>query len=390
MLAALRGLVVGRGTAAGARPVARRGGGWSDALGGLLGAAGLGGLLAPGAAAAVDLPEDRADLMYHSYDGGGVKATGPALLVRKSLADRVSLSGSYYVDMVSNASVDVVTNASPYKERRKEYGIGADYAVRDALISLAASSSKEPDYEARAVSLDVSQETFGGMTTVALGFTRASDKVGQRDRGFFDEAHHWRYRFGLTQVLTPRWLASLNFEAVSDDGFLGSPYRPARVFGAAVPERNPRTRSSRAIKARVLGEVLPQTSLRAEYRYFWDNWDIRAHTVEVGGARYFGARWLVDAYARYYTQDKALFYSDNAAAETLYVSRNRQLATYDAVSLGVKASWTWKEVPGRYLLRVNGTVERSRFDFSDFTDLRSGALYSYDATIVQAFLTANF
>ena len=30
---------------------------------------------------------------------------------------------------------------------------------------------------------------------------------------------------------------SANFEALSDDGYLGSPYRVARVFGAAVPER---------------------------------------------------------------------------------------------------------------------------------------------------------
>ena len=48
----------------------------------------------------------------------------------------------------------------------------------------------------------------------------------------------------MTQILTPRWLMSANFEAISDDGYLGSPYRVARVFGAAVPERNPRTRSA--------------------------------------------------------------------------------------------------------------------------------------------------
>jgi hypothetical protein len=341
-------------------------------------------------AQAVELPENRADLMFHSYDGGGVRATGPALLVRKSLLDRVSLSGTYYADMVSNASIDVVTNASPFKENRNEYGVGLDYVVRDALVSLSASRSKEPDYIARAVSLDLSQETFGGMTTVALGFTRASDEVGQRDRGFFDSARHWRYRFGVTQILTPRWLASLNFEAVSDEGFLGNPYRSARVFGAAVPERNPRTRSSRAVKFRAVGDIGNGIALRGDYRYFWDNWEIKAHTFELGAARRFGDRWLVDGYGRYTSQDKALFYFDNAASETLYVSRNRQLSTYDTIGLGAKASWTWLRQPGRYEVRVNGAVERTRFDFKDFTDLRSGALYSYEATVLQVFLSATF
>jgi len=106
----------------------------------------LAGVLAAGATRAVELPEDRADLMYHYYDGAGTKASGPAVLVRKSLADRVSLSGGYYLDMVSNASIDVVTTASPYKENRSEETLGLDYVYRDASITLSGSNSSEPDY----------------------------------------------------------------------------------------------------------------------------------------------------------------------------------------------------------------------------------------------------
>lgn len=349
-----------------------------------------GGLAAIGSARAVDLPENRADLMLHGYDGGGVRATGPALLVRKNLVDRVSLSASYYADIVSNASIDVVTQASPYKETRNEYALGVDYAVRDALISLGASTSREPDYQADAVSLDVAQETFGGMTTVALGFTRARDKVGRKDRGFFDNASHWRYRVGVTQILTPRWLASVNVEGVADDGFLGSPYRAARVFGAFVPERVPRTRSSRAVKLRTVGEIAERRSVRVEYRYYWDNWDIRSHTAEVGYARHFGEQWLADAYLRYYTQRRALFYSDNAASETLYVSRNRQLGTFTSTALGAKLAYTWKRVPGSYEIRLHGAFERARFDFTDFTDIRTGSPYAYDANVMQVFVSATF
>ncbi|MCS6943873.1 MAG: DUF3570 domain-containing protein [Sutterellaceae bacterium] len=351
----------------------------------------LGGLLASGSARAAQLPEDRADLMYHYYAGGGVRADGPALLVRKNLLDKVSLTGTYYVDAVSNASIDVVTTASPYKETRREKGVGLDYVVRDATITLSYTDSDEPDYRARGASLDVAQETFGGMTTVALGFTRGSDKVGQRGTpGFFDRATHWRYRLGVTQVLTPRWLVAVNAEAVSDDGFLGSPYRAARVFGAAVPERVPRTRTSRALLLRAVGDLGTRQVVRVQYRYFWDTWDIRSHTLELGHSRYFGERWLADGYLRYYTQNRALFYADNATAETLYVSRNRQLATYKSFGIGAKASYAWRRVPGQYEIRLNGALERARFNFSDFTDLRSGRLYSYDATVMQLFVSATF
>ena len=177
--------------------------------------------------------------------------------------------------------------------------------------------SKEPDYVANRYSLDISQETFGGMTTIAFGFTRGSDTVKKHNEpDFHDTAKHWQYRLGATQILTPRWLMSANFEALSDDGFLGSPYRVARVFGAAVPERNPRTRSGRAVKLRLVGDLGNRDAMNIGYRYYTDTWDIKAHTAEIGYSRYFGENWLADATLRYYQQQHALFYSDNAQTET--------------------------------------------------------------------------
>ena len=350
----------------------------------------LGGVIAPGVVHAADLPEDSADAMIHVYDGGGVRAIGPALLVRKKLLDKVSLSATYYIDSVSNASIDVVTTASPYKENRSEYGFSADYAVRDSTMTLALTSSKEPDYTADNMSIDVSQEVFGGMSTVSLGYTRGSDKVGKKGIGFFDTATHWKYRLGLTQILTPTWIASANFEALSDDGYLGSPYRVARVFGATVPERNPRTRTGRAMKFRVIGDLGSRNAVRAEYRYYWDTWAIKAHTVEFGYSRYFGDAWLADVSLRYNTQKRAVFYSDNATTETLYVSRNRQLGTYNTIGLGGKLSYSMGKVQGKFDVKLNGSYERVRFKYSDFTDVRTGKAYSFDADLMQLFVSATF
>src|SRR4051794_38851248 len=314
------------------------------------------GVLAPGASRAIDLPGDKAEALVHSYMGGGVKANGPALLVRKSILDKVSLSGTYYMDAVSNASIDVVTTASPYHETRHEFGLSLDYVYRDAQITLGAMTSHEPDYTANTGSVDITQEVFGGMTTVALGFSKVSDKVGKANSPeFSDTARHWQYRLGLTQILTARWLMSANFEGISDDGYLGSPYRFARVFGATVPERNPRTRTGRAVKLRLVGDLGNRDAMHVEYRYFSDTWDIKAHTAEIGYSRYIGESWLADTYFRYYTQNHAVFYSDNATSETVYVSRNRQLSTFNDMALGFRLSYNLRKVPGRYDLKLNGT-----------------------------------
>jgi hypothetical protein len=359
------------------------------------------GLAAAGAATvapAAVLPEDKAEAMFHVYDGGGVKADGPALLVRKKLGERVSLSGGYYVDAVSNASIDVVTYASPFKEKRNVWDFGADWLVGNSILSLSGSRSTEPDYESSSANVDIAAEVFGGQTTLALGFTRGSDRVGRTDRReiFFDDVRRWQYRAGITQILTSRWLMSLNAEAISEEGYLGSPYRAARVFGAFVPERLPRTRTGRAVKLRSLSEVLPGTSLRVEARAYWDTWDVRATTWELAGAHQFGSeflggRWLLDVSLRGHKQTRALFYSDNAQTDNSFVTRNRQLSAFDTSALGAKLTWSpaapWAQ---RYGVQVTGVVERKRFRFPEFTDLRVQRPYAYDANVVQLLVTSRF
>ena len=355
----------------------------------------LGGLLAGSAAThAATLPEDKAEAMFHTYDGGGVKANGPAFLVRKSLVDRVSLQAQYYVDAVSNASIDVVTQASAFKETRTAWELGATTVVRDSTLSLSLSRSTEPDYIADAVNVDLAHEVFGGQSTVSLGFTRGHDQVGKKGiPGWIDESLHWQYRAGLTQILTPRWLVSLNAEALADSGYLASPYRSARVFGAFVHENLPRTRSARAVKFRSINDTsawVDHSSFRAEYRAYWDNWKIRAGTTEFAVSKGFGDRFLVDATLRFYSQSKALFYSDDAPAETLYITRNRQLSAFRSTGVGAKLTYAWPGLPAGYEVKLTGAYERKNFRFSDFTDLRTKQPYSYDANVLQLYVSATF
>ena len=127
--------------------------------------------------------------------------------------------------------------------------------------------------------------------------------------------------------------------------------------------------------------------MRAEYRYFWDNWDIHAHTAEVGHSRYLnmanGEKLLLDGFVRYYTQGAALFYSDNAGSETEFVSRNRQLSSFRSLGVGARLTYTLAQVPGRYEVKANGAYEFKRFDYKDFTDLRTGSPFAFDAHLLQ-------
>jgi hypothetical protein len=342
-------------------------------------------------AVAAVLPEDRADVGYHYYDGGGVEVKGPALLVRKGFADKAAVSASYSVDSISSASVDVVTTASPYKERREERGFGFDYLYRNTLMNVSFSNSKESDYLSRTTSLDVAQEIFGGMTTVNLGYSRSWDTVGRSDDPNFEQSvNRWQFRLGATQVLTSTLLASLNYEAISDEGFLNSPYRSVYVLGTTVPERYPGTRSSHAVAVSVRKYFESRSAGRFEYRYFWDTWEVRADTFEAGYSRYFGSHWLADWHLRRYSQGHALFYNDNFTTETRYMARDKELSTFSSLGLGAKISFTVYEQPGRFQVTLNAAHDFIRFEYDDFSDVRSGKLYSFDADLWQLYVSARF
>ena len=346
-------------------------------------------LTAGGSAAAAVLPEDRTDVMYHYYDGGGVEVGGPALLVRKDFADQVSLSANYYADNISCASIDVLTNASPYKERRDEYGFGVDYLYRNALVSMNYTTSEEPDYLADTVNVNVAHEVFGGMTTINMGYVRGRDTVGRVDTNFSAGVSRHQYRLGVAQVLAADLLLNMDYEASSDAGYLNNPYRSARILGASVLEQYPGARTGNAVSLRATKHLSPLSALRFDYRYFWDTWQIRSNTLEVDYSRRLPGRWLLDIRGRYYTQDGASFYSDNFDTEYNYMARDKELSSFDSYTLGYKLTFFMLERPVGPFDRasLNLAVDHIWFDYRDFTDARNGDAYAFEADTVQLFLS---
>ena len=167
------------------------------------------------------LAPDRADILYHAYDGGGVEVSGPSILVRKGIGNSVSAFGNYYVDNVSSASIDVVTQsgASAYTEERTEYSVGGEYLHDKTTMSLAYTSSSESDYEAETTSFNISMDMFGDLTTVTLGYALGNDVVrSNADLTFEDTIDRRNYRVSVSQVLSKNSILGFIFETITDEG----------------------------------------------------------------------------------------------------------------------------------------------------------------------------
>jgi hypothetical protein len=337
------------------------------------------------------LPEERSDVMYHAYDGGGTKVDGPMVLVRKSFADKVSVYGSYYVDNISGASIDVMTTASPYKDQRTERSVGVDYLRQNSMISASLINSEENDYLSDTFNLNLSHEMFGSMTTVTVGYSQGQDTVKRVDTDFQENIDRYQYRLGLSQILTRTLLANLSFEAMAEEGYLNNPYRAARYSGTLVRERYPRTRQSQAVSLRLAKGLSADdgtlhSSVHIGARYFTDTWEITANDLEIGYQRRFSPLWLGEFRYRNYRQTAASFYSDNFTTEMAYMARDKELSTFNSHTLGVKFTRTlWERRDSMSKSSLSVAYDRIRYNYDNFTDVRNGQLYTFDANAVQLF-----
>ena len=335
------------------------------------------------------LAEDRADVMTHFYSGGGVTAQGPAVLVRKGNDKTYSAFASYYVDNVTSASIDVEAQASEYTEQRDEIGLGIDYLYNDTITSFSYSNSEESDYTSDSFNIDMSQEFFNGMTTFNMGYSTAQDTVKRVDTDFSRGLDRYRYRLGLSQIVSKDWITSFNYESISEKGYLNNPYRAARIFGAFAPEIYPETRTGEAFSIRSLTYFDWRGSLRFDYRYYTDTWGIQGDTFEVGVSKYIGEKDILEVSIRLYAQNKANFYSDNFTANMIYMARDKELSTFSDTTIKAKYTYHMFEHNKGFFSKGNitGSFAYIDYQYDDFTHYLTGEKYSFSAVAAQILLT---
>jgi hypothetical protein len=354
------------------------------------------------------LPEDRADILYHSFDGGGVTITGPSILLRKKLINNFSGYANYYVDSISSASIDVLSYASPYEEKRTEVTVGGDYLLGETILSGGFTNSDESDFKAQTAYFGVSQEIFGGLTTIRMGFARDWDEVGMvNDPDFAEDVDRRSYRLGATQVITKNLLLNFDFEGITDEGFLNNPYRQVRYLDATEPagfdwqaEVYPNTRTSSAFSIGGRYFVQSGSAVYGSARIFNDTWGIDAWNAQLGYTFSTRQSWLFDFSYRYYTQQGADFYSDlfDYSDQQNFMARDKELSTFTDHSIRLAISYEIPVASWEFVERgtANFSYDYMFFKYDDFRNVLKGGvagtepLYDMSADIFQLYVSFWF
>lgn len=214
--------------------------------------------------------------------------------------------GSYLVDIVSAASVDIVSTASGrWTEVRHAGTVHGEYKPADLGVSAVGSVSREPDYLSLTGGGGVRMDLSDKNITPQLTYTFGHDTAGRSGTPFSVyslelDRHSLNATLGL--VLDRETVLDFSGDAVFEIGHQEKPYRYIPLFapnvapqvpvGASVSvvnalrlpgrtaERLPTTRQRYAVSAR-LGQRLADTTLIASERLYTDSWGQKASTTDM-------------------------------------------------------------------------------------------------------------
>jgi len=364
------------------------------------------------------LPDDRADLFYSKYSGGGMDITGESALVRKKFTENFAVEASYFIDKVSGASIDVLSQASQIRDERKQKTGTVEYVHDKTTYTASFVNSVERDYKADTASFSLKQDMFGDLTTLSLAFANTNDTVGENNGTAFAPIIAWlghaqsrSYDVDLSQIITKNFIGGVNFNVITDQGYLANPYRSVRYIDTGNPKGYslgtqvyPDTRTSTAIQIEGKYYLPYRAAITGSFRYFRDTWSIVGNTYELDYTHPISNIWIVEGRLRYYKQNHADFYSDlfQYADEYRFEGRDQDLAAQDNYTIGAKVTYAFLPNGWKIFKRATATFDVSRitFHYLDFRNIKfyglpqyqpgDEPLYQFNATVYQIYMSMFF
>ena len=178
-------------------------------------------------------------------------------------------------------------------------------------------------------------------TTTAVAATDKMTQGGSESRTVDDVL------FGITQVMTRRWIMQLNYDISNSSGYHTDPYKIVTLYDPGTDtiedylyESRPDTRSKKSIYWENRYHF-NQDSVALSYRYMTDDWGIASHTFDIKYRYELGSGWYLQPHLRHYTQTAADFWHEyltpaQNTADLQYASADYRLGRLQDRTYGLK------------------------------------------------------
>jgi hypothetical protein len=281
-----------------------------------------------------------------------------------------NVGASYQVDMITAASPDFVSTASPRgKDTRHAASVNGGYKPGAFGFDAQAAFSTEADYVSRSAGLGLLGDLVEKQVTPRLGYSYSNDTIsrgGTPTSVFANTLETHEVTASVSIVTSPTTVLLVGVTAAHERGDPSKPYRLIPMFaqGVSVPagastdevnakrlpvrpyEQLPLARDRWALGARLAHRFGQTSTLRLEERLYADTWENRATTTDVRFLQDVGDRFTFGPHARFNLQTGATFFQRVYHAETtpvvivpVFRTTDRELGPLWAVTGGASVWW---------------------------------------------------
>jgi hypothetical protein len=289
--------------------------------------------------------------------------------------DVLSIQGHYLADIITSASVDVMSSATPkpFHETRHEGAGSVSYKDGTNTLSGGYVYSVEHDYRSHSGNLSLSRDFLRHQLTLGVSGGFSASDVGRADDPTFHRSLlQGDASFDVGIAASRRDLVTFNYTFIYLSGYQASPYRhvyfklPSGVGPpGARPEIEPPVRARHALAVRWNHHAFTDTAIKSHLRAYVDDWGVLSLT---GGVEYivgFGD-FEGSVFVRGYGQSKATFYKPLYDTSYAFMTADRELATFLDAFSGLRIGWARGPVGVFDELRADLKGTLFVFHFFDF------------------------
>jgi hypothetical protein len=277
--------------------------------------------------------------------------------------EAMSGSSPWYVLPDSSGPLQVMSGAT-IRENRDQVDVAIARRKNDFTHRGAIGYSTEDDYEALYASYSGEKDSEDGLRTISWGASYSDDEITPTDALMFDripyaERDSFSGSLALTQVLNRNAVIQSGVSLTRQSGFLSDPYKQVWIDRAVLNDSRPDRRVMFAWTTRFRQFMeRSKAALTLNYRFFRDDWEITAHTLDAAWRQPLGNHWEIAPSIRYYSQKSPDFYAPfyfELPADG-YWSSDYRLATYGALSYRLNVTYRQE----RWSLSFGGEYYNSR------------------------------
>jgi hypothetical protein len=355
--------------------------------------------------------EDKVSVKWQDYseDDDRIRVISKYVEIDKGITENLTIKAHIVNDAISGATPTGSPNEDgtvPLADMDDERNsIVTDFVYTHGIrtTSFQYARSKESDFLSVGYALSHSTEFNKRNTRLSLGVSYIDDDIFA---SFMPQTEHKESTdlfVGLTQVIDPNTLFTINLSHGESDGFLSDPYKtivqnteiaPGLFLPLTFLENRPKDRSKDIL---YLNTKHYFSNLRGGidigFRYFTDNWDVDSQTLDIEWYQSFGEKLRIAPKLRYYKQSAANFYttnlnnapftaSDEPSGAAPNYSADYRLAKLGTVTYGLKVIYSATDN-----LYFDASYER--YDMSGKDNITPEAAFP-DADVITLGLTYQF